>query len=179
MKYINYISAAIIPLFVFFVVIYGFIKKVRVFDSFVLGAKDGVGIILKIFPYIITIFVAIKSFQASGAFDFLKNFLANIFVTSIVPPEVFSVAIVKPLSGSASLGIFTDIVKLTGPDSLATLISAVIMGSAETTFYVLAVYLGAIGIKKTKFLVPVCVISDVLGIAVAVFTVLFFYSFLR
>ena len=80
-------------------------------------------------------------------------------------------ALIKPLSGSASLGLFTDIVKTTGPDSLASRLSAVIMGSAETTFYVLAVYLGAVGIKKTRYLVPVCLVSDAVGILLAILIV--------
>jgi len=84
---------------------------------------------------------------------------------------VLSVAIIKPLSGSASTAVFTDIVKSTGPDSLASRISAVIIGSAETTFYVLAVYLGAVGIRKTKYLVSVCLIADTLGIVIAIIIV--------
>jgi len=155
-------------MFIFFVVLYGFYKKVRVYDSFISGAKDGINIVLRIFPYLLAIFVAVKSFQASGAFDFVKDVFSGIFLILNIPIEVVSISIIKPLSGSASLGVFTDIVKSTGADSLASRISAVIMGSAETTFYVLAVYLGAVGIKKTKYLVPVCVISDILGIIIAI-----------
>lgn len=171
MKEINFISMLIIPVFILFAVLYGAIKKVRVYDSFVSGAKDGINVTLKIFPYLLAIFVVVKSFQASGAFDFIRNLLSGVFVYVNVPIEVISVAIVKPLSGSASTAVFTDIVKTTGPDSLASRMSAVIMGSAETTFYVLAVYLGAVGIKKTKYLVPVCVIGDIVGIIIAVFVV--------
>jgi len=171
MKVIYYISQLIIPLFILFVILYGFIKKIRVYDSFISGAKDSVNIVLKIFPYILAIFIAVKSFQASGAFDFLKNIFASIFQLLNIPVEVISISIIKPLSGSASLGVFTEIVKTTGPDSLASRISAVIMGSAETTFYILAVYLGALGIKKTKYLIPVCVISDVVGIIIAIIIV--------
>lgn len=171
MKEINFISMLIIPVFILFAVLYGAIKKVRVYDSFVSGAKDGINVTLKIFPYLLAIFVAVKSFQASGAFDFIRNLLSGVFVYVNVPIEVISVAIVKPLSGSASTAVFTDIVKTTGPDSLASRMSAVIMGSAETTFYVLAVYLGAVGIKRTKYLVPVCVIADIVGIIIAVFVV--------
>lgn len=171
MKEINFISMLIIPAFILFAVLYGVIKKVRVYDSFVSGAKDGINVTLKIFPYLLAIFVVVKSFQASGAFDFIRNLLSGVFVYVNVPIEVMSVAIVKPLSGSASTAVFTDIVKTTGPDSLASRMSAVIMGSAETTFYVLAVYLGAVGIKRTKYLVPVCVIADIVGIIIAVFVV--------
>lgn len=171
MKIIYFISQLIIPVFILFVVLYGFYKKVRVYDSFVSGAKDGINIVIRIFPYILAIFVAVKSFQASGAFDFIKELFFGVFKTLGIPIEVVSISVIKPLSGSASIGVFTDIIKSTGPDSLASRISAVVMGSAETTFYILAVYLGAIGIKKTKYLVPVCVISDIVGIIIAIIVV--------
>jgi spore maturation protein B len=171
MKLVNIISQLIIPLFILFVILYGFFKKVRVYDSFVSGAKDGIGVVIKIFPYLLAIFVAVKAFQASGAFDFVKGMFSGVFTALNIPAEVLSVAIIKPLSGSASTGIFTDIVKTTGPDSLASMISAVIIGSAETTFYVLAVYLGAVGIKKTKYLVPVCVAADIIGIILSIYIV--------
>jgi spore maturation protein B len=82
---------------------------------------------------------------------------------------------VKPFSNAATLGFFTEILKTSGPDSLASMISAVIMGSAETTFYVLAVYLGAVGLKKTKYLVPVCLIADMTGIVIAIILVKLLY----
>jgi len=174
-KYVEYISLLIIPLFVLFTVLYGTAKKVRVYDSFVAGAKEGPAIILKIFPYLLTIFVAIKGFQASGAFDTLRDAFYSVFAFLDIPIEAVSMAIVKPLSGSASTALFTDIVSTTGADSTATLMSAVIMGSAETTFYVLAVYLGAVSIKKTRYLVPVCLIADFIGIVVAVLVTRWFF----
>lgn len=167
-EYVNYLSLLIIPLFILFTVLYGTFKKVRVYDSFVAGAKEGPSVILNIFPYLLTIFVAIKGFQASGAFDYLKNGFYQLFSFLDLPIEVISMAIIKPLSGSASTALFTDIVKTTGPESMATKMTAIIMGSAETTFYVLAVYLGAVSIKKTRYLVPVCLLADVVGIVVAV-----------
>ena len=175
MASVEYISLLIIPLFILFTVIYGAIRKVRVYDSFVAGAKEGPAIILKIFPYLLTIFVAIKGFQASGAFDVLRNGFYSLFSFLGIPIEAISMAIVKPLSGSASTALFTDIVKTAGPESLATHMSAVIMGSAETTFYVLAVYLGAVSIRKTRYLVPVCLIADFIGIVVAVIVTRWFF----
>lgn len=168
MEMINYISRLLIPAFIVFVVIYGFAKKVRVYDSFIAGAKEGPAVILKIFPYLLAIFVAVKGFQASGAFEYIQALFGSVCATCGVPVEVFSLALIKPLSGSASTGLFTEIVKTTGPGSAASLYSAVIVGSAETTFYVLAVYLGAVGIRKTRFLVPVCLIADLVGIIIAV-----------
>lgn len=168
MKYFETISLLIIPLFILFTILYGTFKKVRVYDSFVAGAKEGPGIVLKIFPYLLAIFVAIKGFQASGAFDWISNAFYSVFAFLEIPIEVISMSIIKPLSGSASTAFFTDIVKTTGPESMATRMSAVIMGSAETTFYVLAVYLGAVNIRKTRYLVPVCLVADFIGIVVAV-----------
>ncbi len=164
----EYISLLIIPLFILFTVLYGTFKKIRVYDSFIAGAKEGPAIILKIFPYLLTIFVAIKGFQASGAFDTIRDAFYRLFGFLDIPIEAVSMGIIKPLSGSASTAFFVDIVKTTGVDSMATQMSAVIMGSAETTFYVLAVYLGAVGIRKTRYLVPVCLIADFIGIVVAV-----------
>ena len=176
MKTAALISQLAIPAFILFAVLYGVFKKVRVYDSFVSGAKEGPKVILKIFPYLLAIFVAVKAFQASGAFDLVRQALAGSFSSLGIPPEVLSVAIIKPLSGSASTAIFTDIVRITGPDSLASRISAVIIGSAETTFYVLAVYLGAVNISKTRYLVPVCLIADGVGIILAIVIVkLMFY----
>jgi spore maturation protein B len=171
MKAVQVLSQLFIPVFIIGVILYGAAKKVRVYDSFVSGAKDGVRVVVRIFPYLLAIFVAIKSFQASGAFDFAREAGRAMLGIFDIPLEAVSMALLKPLSGSASLGLFTDIVKTTGPDSLASRLSAVIMGSAETTFYVLAVYLGAAGIRKTRYLVPVCLVSDAFGIFLAILIV--------
>ena len=173
--YVEYVSLLIIPLFILFTVLYGTFKKVRVYDSFVAGAKQGPAIILNIFPYLLTIFVAIKGFQAPGAFDYVRDAFYSVFAFLEIPIEAVSMAIVKPLSGSASTALFTDIVKTTGADSIATYMSAIIMGSAETTFYVLAVYLGAVSIRKTRYLVPVCLVADFIGIVVAVAVARWFF----
>jgi spore maturation protein B len=175
METLGQIFQGLIPAFILFTVIYGYIKKVPVYDSFVSGAKEGIGIIVGIFPYILAIFIVVKTFEASGAHAFLKNIFSLAAGPLHLPPEVFSVALVKPFSNAASLGIFTEIVKSTGPDSFATMIAAVIMGSAETTFYVLAVYLGAVGIKKTKYLVPVCLTADFVGVIIAIIVVRMMY----
>ncbi|MBM4307204.1 MAG: spore maturation protein [Deltaproteobacteria bacterium] len=174
MKTISLISQLIIPLFILLTILYGCIKRVRVYDCFVSGAKEGVGVVIRIFPYLLAIFVAVKAFQSSGAFELIQGLLQGILETFQIPIDVVSIALIKPLSGSASLGVFTNIVKTSGPDSLATRICAVIMGSAETTFYVLAVYLGAVGIKRTRYLVLVCVIADLVGIIIAISIVKFF-----
>ncbi len=168
---LNYLSKLVIPLFILFVVLYGYKSKVKLYESFVSGAKEGFEISLRVLPYIVAILIAVKGFQASGAFDLLKKGFGGLFIFLNIPAEIFGIALLKPLSNSAATGVFVDILKTSGADSLAGKISAVILGSAETTFYVLAVYLGSVGIKKSKYLVPVCIISDLIGIIVAVFVV--------
>jgi len=169
MKTVSLISQLIIPVFILFTILYGCAKKVRVYDCFVSGAKGGVGVVIRVFPYLLAIFVAVKAFQTSGAFEFAQELLRGLLEFFHVPIDVVSIALIKPLSGSASLGVFTNIAKTNGPDSLA--------GSAETTFYVLAVYLGAVGIKRTRYLVPVCVLADLVGIIIAISIVKFFFHF--
>jgi len=171
METVSIVFQGLIPAFILFTVIYGFAKGVRVYDSFVSGAKDGIGIIMGIFPYILAIFIVVKTFETSGAHGFLKSIFSMASAPLQIPPEVFSVAIIKPFSNAASLGIFTEILKATGPDSLGSIMAAVIMGSAETTFYVLAVYLGAVGINKTRYLVPVCLAADIMGVIIAIILV--------
>ncbi len=171
MNTLNVAFQYIIPLFFLFTVVYGFAKKVPVYDSFVTGAKGGIEIILGIFPYVLGIFIMVKIFQSSGAHSFIKGMFSLVSSPLNIPAEVFSIAMVKPLANAATLGVFTEILKTTGPDSPASLMSAVIMGSAETTFYVLAVYLGAVGIKKAKYLVPVCITADLVGIIIAIIIV--------
>jgi spore maturation protein B len=174
-KTVSLISQLIIPLFILSTILYGCARKVRVYDCFVSGAKSGVGVVVRIFPYLLAIFVAVKAFQASGALEFAQGLLRGLLEFFHVPIDVVSMGLIKPLSGSASLGVFTNIIETNGPDSLASLISAVIMGSAETTFYVLAVYLGAVGVKRTRYLVPVCVLADLIGIIIAISIVKFFF----
>jgi spore maturation protein B len=171
MQTLNVAFQYIIPLFILFTIVYGFAKRVSVYDSFVTGAKEGIDIIIGIFPYVLAIFIMVKTFQASGAHDFIKGLFSLAAAPLNIPVEVFSVAMVKPLSNAATLSIFTEILKTTGPDSLASLMSAVIMGSAETTFYVLAVYLGAVGIKNARYLVAVCITADIVGIIIAILIV--------
>ncbi|MGQ9920694.1 MAG: spore maturation protein [Desulfobacca sp.] len=165
----------LIPLFILFTLAYGFAKGTPVYESFVSGAKEGIGIISGIFPYVLAIFLMVKTFQASGAHDFCKELFAAVTAPVGLPAEVFSIGLVKPMSNAAALGIFTEILKTHGPDSYTSTIAAVIMGSAETTFYVIAVYLGAVGIKKSRYLVPVCLSADLVGIMIAVIVVRLFW----
>ena len=150
---------------------YGLIKKVKVYESFVDGAKEGFNIAVKIIPYLVAMLIAIGIFRAGGAMDWLILILKPITNLIGMPAEALPMALMRPLSGSGSLGLMTDIMKVHGPDSFIGILVSTIQGSTETTFYVLAVYFGAVNIKSTRHAVPVGLIADIAGILGALFIV--------
>ena len=166
----NQISRYIIPFLLVGIPFYGLIiKKVKVYESFVDGAKEGFDISLKIIPYLVAILVAIGMFRASGAMEQLIYFLTPILNIIGFPPENLPLAIMRPLSVSGSLGLFTDLVNQYGVDSIYTKIGATMFGSTETTFYVLAVYFGSVGIRKSRYALAAGLIADIVGILSAVY----------
>jgi spore maturation protein B len=144
-------------------------KKVKVYEVFTEGAKEGFNIAIRIIPYLVAILVAIGMFRASGALDLLLNFLAPALNLIGFPKENVLLAIMRPLSGGGSFALLSDLVKTYGPDSLIAKIGATMYGSTETTFYVLAVYFGSVGIKKLRHALPAGLIADVVGIFSAVY----------
>jgi spore maturation protein B len=168
---INVVSVLAIPLVLLVFLGWGFFKKVKVYEVFVEGAKDGFNTAVRIIPYLVAMLVAIAIFRASGALELLTTVLAP--VTSLIgmPPEALPMAIMRPLSGSGSLGLMTELMKTHGPDSFIGVLASTMYGSSETTFYVLAVYFGAVSIKNTRHAVPVGIIADVAGMLAAVWVV--------
>ena len=168
---ISVISIVAIPLVLLVFLGWGFIKKVKVYEVFVEGAKDGFLTAVRIIPYLVAMLVAIAVFRASGAMELLTSLIAP--VTSLIgmPAETLPMAIMRPLSGSGSLGVMTELMKTHGPDSIIGIMASTMYGSSETTFYVLAVYFGAVSIKNTRHAVPVGLIADVVGMLTAVWIV--------
>ena len=170
-NFIEIVSKLAIPLLILLFVVYGLIKRVKVYESFVDGAKEGFNIAVKIIPYLVAMLVAIGIFRAGGAMDWLIFILKPVTNFIGMPAEALPMALMRPLSGSGSLGLMTDIMKVHGPDSFIGILVSTILGSTETTFYVLAVYFGAVNIKKTRHAVPVGLIADAAGILGALFIV--------
>ena len=168
---LNVLSVAAIPLMFIVFLVWGVARKVKVYEVFVDAAKEGFHTAVRIIPYLVAMLVAIGIFRASGAMDLLANLLAP--VTSLIgmPPDVLPMALMRPLSGSGSLGVMTELMKVHGPDSLIGIMASTMFGSSETTFYVLAVYFGAVSIRKTRHAVPVGIIADVVGMLAAVWIV--------
>ncbi len=158
-----------IPFLLLVIPVLGFAKKVKVYEAFVEGAKDGFTVAVKIIPYLVAILVAIGMFRASGAMDYFVYLLSPITNLIGMPAETLPVALMRPLSGSGTLGIVTELMKVHGPDSFIGRLSSTMFGSTETTFYVLAVYFGAVGIKKSRHAVAAGLIGDAVGLLMAVF----------
>lgn len=156
---------------VIFVLILGIgaLRKVRVYEVFVDGAKEGFTTAVKIIPYLVAILVAIGIFRASGAMDILIAGLTPILSPLGVPPEVLPMALIRPLSGSGSLGVMSEGLKTYGPDSLIGNMLSTMMGSTETTFYVLAVYFGSVAVRKTRHALPSALMGDIAGLTMAIF----------
>jgi spore maturation protein B len=165
------VSVIAIPLILLIFLGWGLAKRVKVYVVFVEGAKEGFNVAVRIIPYLVAMLVAIGIFRASGAMDLLSALLTP--VTSLIgmPPEALPMALMRPLSGSGSLGLMTELMKTHGPDSLIGVMVSTMYGSTETTFYVLAVYFGAVSIRNFRHAVAVGIIADVVGMLVAVWVV--------
>lgn len=166
--FMDTISLWALPFVLLLILTLGLIKKVPLYEVFTDGAKEGFKVSVNIIPYLVAIIVAISMLRASGLIEMFGTWFAPVFSFFNVPPDVTPIMIVRSLSGSAALGIFSDIAHGLGPDNYATTLAAVMVGSSETTFYVLAVYFGAVGISKLRYALWVGLIADLIGIIAAV-----------
>ncbi len=171
---ITILSVAAIPLVIVVFLIWGAVRRVKVYETFVEGAKEGFSTALRIIPYLVAMLVAIGIFRASGAMDILVGIVAPVTNLIGMPAEALPMAFMRPLSGSASLGIMTELMKAHGADSFIGILASTMYGSSETTFYVLAVYFGSVGISKVRHAVLVGIIADVTGMLAALWAVRLF-----
>jgi spore maturation protein B len=162
------ISLWAMPVLLVAIPLAGIIRKVKVYDVFIEGAKEGFDVAVRIIPFLVGILVAIGMFRGSGAMDLLMAGLWPIVEPVGFPPELVPLAVLRSLTGSGSLAFTTDLIKTHGPDSLIARTAATMYGSSETTFYVLAVYFGAVGIRRTRHAVPAALIADIVAAIAAV-----------
>ena len=171
----EYISAAILPVLILVILAFGIIKKVPVYEEFVEGAKDGFRVSVTIIPYLVALIVAIAMFRASGALDWIASLFGYVLNKFQIPADIVPIMFTRSLSGSATLGLFAELASKNGADSFVTLLAAVMVGSSETTFYVLSVYFGSIGIKKFRYAILTGIIADVTGIVLAILAARMFF----
>ena len=165
---IQLVSIVAIPALALLIVVTGALRRVKIYEVFVEGAKEGFTIGVRIIPYLVAMLVAIGIFRASGAMDILTAILLPVTNFIGMPAEALPMALMRPLSGSGALGVMSEIFKSNGPDSPVGRLVSVMMGSGETTFYVLAVYFGAVGVKKTRHAVPVSLFGDLVAVTASV-----------
>ena len=163
------LSFWMIPVLIAGLVLFGWARGVKVYESLVAGAKDGFQVAVRIIPYLVAILVAVAMFRASGGLDFFVAALTPVTSAFGLPAEAVPMAVLRPLSGSGAFGVMSEVLAARGPDSFLGYLVSTMQGATDTTFYVLAVYFGAVGIKKTRHAVPAGLLADAAGIASAVF----------
>ena len=168
MQFLSFISNLAMPLIILIIVIYGLKEKRKVFDDFLDGAKEGIEIVLSIFPTLIGLFVAIGALRSSGILDIIIRILNPMLSIINFPTELMPLAMLRPISGSSSIAIATDIMTNYGTDTQLGMMASVIMGSTETTLYTIAVYTSCVKIKKTRFILLAALTADIVGIITSV-----------
>lgn len=171
MGIISVASMWLIPILIGLILIYGTFKQVPTYESFTEGGKEGIKIAVSIIPFLVGMLVAISVFRASGALDYLMGFIRPVLEAIGVPAEIAPLAFIRPISGTAALGLTSDLMATHGPDSFIGRLAATIQGSTDTTFYVLTVYFGAVGIKKMGDALKVGLLADLVGISAAIIVV--------
>lgn len=168
MKIINYISIIAMPLVILIIVSRGLKERISVFDVFLKGARDGIEITIKIFPTLVGLFVAIGLLRSSGILDFITKLTSPILIMFQFPGEIVPLALLRPISGSASMAVATDIMAQNGVDSFVGVVASVIMGATETTLYTIAVYSSSVRIKNTRKILIASLMADLTGVIVSI-----------
>lgn len=165
---VNYISASAIPIVILIIIFYGVKEKKKVFDIFLDGAKEGMKIVVNLFPTLIGIFLAVGALRNSGILDFIINLISPVTNLLKIPSQILPLAMLRPISGSASMGVAVDIMQKYGVDTTIGMITSVIMGSTETTFYTIAIYTACVKVKKIRFVLAAALLADLAGMIASV-----------
>ncbi len=165
---IDTISVWAIPFLIGFIPLFGWLRGVKVYETFVEGADEGFKMAIRMIPFLVGILVALNIFQASGAFDAVIHFLSRPLGHIGVPSEVVPLILVRPLSGGAALGVTTGLLQHYGPDSFVGRVASTLQGSTDTTFYVITLYFGSIAVRRTRYALPVALIGDLAGFIAAI-----------
>lgn len=172
---IDIISLWALPSIIFIILTIAIIRKVPVYEAFIDGAKDGAKVCFNIIPYLIAIIVAISMLRASGLIDFIAALFSGLLDKIHMPADILPLAFVRSLSGSAAIGVFSDIVSNNDVNSYTSKLAAIMLGSSETTFYVLTVYFGAVGIKKYRYALLTGLSADLVGIIMSIIVARYFF----
>lgn len=167
-EFAQIISSCLFLIFLLGIPLYGIYKKVIVFDAFIEGAQEGFQVVIKVVPYLVGMLVAIGMLRASGFFESMTEWLAPFLNKIGMPADVLPLALVRPFSGAAANGVMAEVIHTHGGNAFVSKLAATMMGSTETTFYVVAVYFGAVGIRRTRYAIHAGLIADLVGVIAAV-----------
>ncbi|HVJ48375.1 spore maturation protein [Desulfitobacterium sp.] len=176
MRIIAEISRWAIPFLLFFIPVIAYLRKVPVYESFVTGAEEGFKTGVGILPYLIAMLVSIRVFVDSGALEILARILQPVFLRFGLDPNLTAIiplAVMRPLSGSGALGVATQLINQYGPDSMIGRLASTLQGSTDTTFFVLTVYFGSVGIKKYRYALKLGLMADLIGLVASTWIVLY------
>lgn len=168
---IRELSRWVVPLALLLIPLVAWVRGVKVYEVFVQGAQEGFTTAIRIIPYLVAMLTAISVFRASGAMEVLAGLLAPVLKPLGIPAQVLPLAFLRPLSGSGALGLASELIKVNGPDSLVGRLASTMQGSADTTFYVLTVYFGSVGIRKFRYAMAVGLIGDLTTFLASVWVV--------
>lgn len=157
-----------VPVLLVGIPLYGLLKGIPVYEAFVEGATDGFWLALKILPYLVGIFVAFSVFRASGALDMLVGLVSPITEALGIPGDVLPLMFMRPISGSGALGLTAELLRKWGPDSFTGFLASTLQGSTDTTFYIVTLYFGSVGVKRVRHTLPVALLGDLAGFMAAV-----------
>lgn len=171
MSFITTVSAWLIPCFILIVLLTATYKRIPTYETFVEGGKEGVKLAFSLLPFLVGMIVSIAILQASGAMTAFIHLIEPVLTFIGVPPEIIPLALVRPISGTAALGMTTDLIEKFGPDEFIGRLASTMQGSTDTTLYILTVYFGAVGIKKMRYALKVGLLADLIGIIASIIIV--------
>jgi spore maturation protein B len=160
-----------IPGIIFFILLFGKFRGVKIYDSFVKGAEEGFNLAIKIIPFLIAMMMAVSIFRQAGVIQLINANFGRVFQALNIPPDILPLAIMRPFSGGAALGISTDLINTYGPDSYIGRLASTMQGSTDTTFFILTVYFGSVGIRKYRYSLGVGLLADVVTFIASVYIV--------
>ncbi len=163
------VSVWLVPLFVLIVLLSGWFRRVAVFDQFAEGAKESLGMVVRLFPFLLAMLVAISILRASGAMDAFVQLLGPLLNRLNWPPETVPLALLRPLSGSGAMAVTADLLQRYGPDSLIGLIASTMQGSTDTTLFIVTVYFGSVGVKRIRHALVAGLVADLVAMLAAVY----------
>lgn len=168
---IQFLSNAIIPIIILVIIIYGVKKKVNIYDDFIEGAKESIELAINLFPSMLAMIFGVNIFLKSGVIDVFFNKLSNFFSFIKIPYQILPMMVMRPISGSSALAILTNIFENYGPDSFLGVLGSILQGSTDTTFYILTIYFGTVGVKKIRYALKAGIITDIICIIVSIIIV--------